>query len=54
MAERLKAANTRFVMPPQLRFAGQPGEQHTMFFCDPCGNPLEAKGFESLETLFNA
>lgn len=54
MAQRLKAADTSFVMPPQLRFAGQPGEQHTMFFCDPFGNPLEVKGFESLETLFNA
>ena len=54
MAERLKAANTAFVMEPQLRFAGQSGEQHTMFFCDPFGNPLEIKGFKSLDTLYDA
>src|SRR5215207_8428116 len=31
LAERLQRAGTPFVMPPQLRFAGQPGEQWTMF-----------------------
>ena len=54
MAARLKAANTAFVMAPQLRFAGQPGEQYTMFFCDPFGNPMEIKGFKSLDTLYKA
>ena len=54
MAARLVAANTVFVLAPQLRFAGQPGEQHTMFFCDPFGNPMEIKGFESLDTLYTA
>lgn len=54
MAERLKAAETVFVLPPQLRFEGQPGEQWTMFFCDPFGNPLEIKGFKSLDTLYAA
>jgi extradiol dioxygenase family protein len=52
MADRLKAAGVPFVVPPQLRFAGQPGEQWTMFFLDPFGNPLEIKGFESLETVY--
>lgn len=54
MAARLTAANTVFIMPPQLRFAGQPGEQYTMFFCDPSGNPMEIKGLASLETLYNS
>ena len=54
MAERLKAANTAFVMEPQVRFEGQSGEQWTMFFCDPFGNPLEIKGFRSLDTLYAA
>ena len=54
MADRLTAASTAFVMAPQLRFAGQPGEQHTMFFRDPFGNPLEVKGFRSLDTLYQA
>lgn len=53
MAERLEAAQTDFVMAPQLRFEGQPGEQWTMFFCDPFGNPLEIKGFKSLETIYS-
>ena len=54
LAERLKAAKFEFVMPPQVRFEGQPGEQWTMFFRDPSGNPIEVKGFRSLETLYDA
>jgi len=54
LADRLQAAGTEFVLPPQLRFAGQPGEQWTMFFCDPFGNPIEVKGFESLDTVYQA
>ena len=52
MAERLQAAGVQFVIEPQRRFAGQPGEQWTMFFLDPFGNPIEVKGFESLETVY--
>ena len=52
LAARLQAAATEFVLPPQLRFEGQPGEQWTMFFCDPSGNPIEIKGFRSLDTLY--
>ena len=52
LAARLQAAGTAFVMEPQVRFAGQPGEQWTMFFRDPSGNPLEIKGFRSLETVY--
>lgn len=52
MADRLTAAGTYFVMPPQARFEGQPGEQWTMFFCDPFGNPLEIKGFRSLDGVY--
>lgn len=54
MAERLQKADTPFVLAPQQRFAGEPGEQWTMFFCDPFGNPLEIKGFKSLDTLYAA
>jgi extradiol dioxygenase family protein len=52
LAARLKQAHTAFVIEPHLRFAGQPGEQWTMFFLDPFGNPIEVKGFESLDTLY--
>lgn len=52
LAERLQAAGIDFVLPPQVRFAGQPGEQWTMFFCDPFGNPIEVKGFASTEAIY--
>jgi extradiol dioxygenase family protein len=54
LAARLRAANTAFVLEPQLRFEGQPGEQWTMFFRDPSGNPIEVKGFRSLSTVYDA
>ena len=52
MADRLQAAGTDFVIAPHLRFEGQPGEQWTMFFRDPFGNPIEIKGFEDLRTVY--
>jgi extradiol dioxygenase family protein len=52
LAQRLSAAGVAFVLPPQRRFAGQPGEQWTMFFRDPAGNPIEVKGFASLEGVY--
>jgi len=52
LAERLKKANTEFVIAPTLRFAGQPGEQSTMFFTDPSGNPIEVKGFVDMQGVF--
>src|SRR5436305_2037680 len=32
LAERLQSAGAEFVIPPTVRFAGQAGEQATMFF----------------------
>jgi extradiol dioxygenase family protein len=52
LAERLQAAGLAFVIEPQQRFAGQPGEQWTMFFLDPFGNPIEIKGFDSLSSVY--
>ena len=52
LAQRLQAAKLEFVMEPQIRFAGQSGEQWTMFFLDPSGNPIEVKGFASLDTVY--
>lgn len=54
LAHRLEQAGVAFVMPPQVRFEGQPGEQWTMFFCDPFGNPIEVKGFATLDQIFAA
>ena len=52
LAERLRAAGVEFAMEPTVRFAGQPGEQATMFFRDPSGNALEIKAFEDDASLF--
>ena len=52
LAERLTAAGVAFVLPPQVRFQGQPGEQWTMFFRDPSGNPIEVKGFADMASVF--
>jgi extradiol dioxygenase family protein len=42
LAERLQGAGTEFVIEPTIRFAGQPGEQATMFLLDPAGNALRS------------
>ncbi|KOV82977.1 glyoxalase [Nocardia sp. NRRL S-836] len=52
LAARLKEAGTRFVIEPYLRFAGQPGEQWTMFLLDPAGNALEFKAFADDAQVF--
>lgn len=52
LADRLNAANVKFVIEPQIRFAGEVGEQATMFFLDPAGNALEFKSLNDLSQLF--
>ena len=39
-----------FIIEPYVRFAGEVGEQGTMFFSDPSGNALEFKGFRDIES----
>jgi extradiol dioxygenase family protein len=50
LAERLRNHQVRFVIEPYVRFAGQPGEQATMFLLDPSGNALEFKSFRDIES----
>lgn len=52
LAERLRAAGQRFVIEPHVRFAGEVGEQATMFLLDPSGNALEFKAFADPTRLF--
>jgi uncharacterized protein len=52
MAGRLRAAGTAFIIEPGIRFAGQVGEQATMFFLDPSGNALEFKSFKDPSQTF--
>ncbi len=54
LADRLQSSGMAFVIEPHRRFAGQPGEQWTMFFLDPFGNPIEVKGFATLETVYQS
>jgi extradiol dioxygenase family protein len=41
-----------FIIEPGIRFAGQPGEQATMFFNDPSGNSLEIKSYKDPQHIF--
>jgi uncharacterized protein len=52
LAAKLKAHGMRFIVEPHVRFAGQVGEQWTMFFLDPSGNALEFKAFADPSRLF--
>jgi extradiol dioxygenase family protein len=52
LADRLVAANTEFVIEPHTRFAGEAGEQSTMFVLDPAGNALEFKAFADDSMVF--
>jgi len=50
LADSLSAAGVQFVIEPYIRFAGQPGEQATLFFLDPSGNALEFKAFKNIDS----
>lgn len=52
LAQKLTEANLAFIIAPTIRFEGQPGEQSTMFFKDPSGNPIEIKGFADEAGVF--
>jgi uncharacterized protein len=52
LADRLKAAGTKFIIEPHTRFKGEVGEQATMFFLDPSGNAVEIKAFANMDSLF--
>jgi extradiol dioxygenase family protein len=54
VAQRLTAAGVPFIIAPRIRFAGQPGEQATMFLRDFSGNALELKAFRHPEHVFTA
>ena len=52
LSARLQAADITFLIEPQIRFAGEVGEQATMFFRDPSGNALEFKAFKDSAMIF--
>ena len=52
LADRLAKKGIDFVIEPKIRFAGEVGEQATMFFLDPSGNALEFKAFADFSLVF--
>ena len=52
LADKLTARGVDFIIAPQIRFEGQPGEQATFFFRDPSGNALEFKAFADDSMIF--
>ncbi|MBV7255993.1 VOC family protein [Pacificimonas sp. WHA3] len=52
LADRLRGKGVAFEIEPHVRFAGQVGEQMTMFLFDPAGNALEFKAMRTPENLF--
>ena len=49
LATKANSFISEFIIEPYIRFAGEPGEQRTMFFSDPSGNALEFKSFKNIE-----
>ena len=52
LSDKLKAEGISFIIEPHIRFAGQVGEQATMFLTDPSGNALEFKSFKDMSQVF--
>ena len=52
LAERLRQSKVEFVIAPDIRFNGLPGEQATFFIRDPSGNALEFKAFGDEGRIF--
>ena len=54
LAKKLQDFELNFIINPSVRFEGQAGEQYTMFFSDPFGNPIEMKSFVDMNQVFQA
>ncbi|MCX7878307.1 MAG: VOC family protein [Ignavibacteria bacterium] len=54
IADKLKANNIEFIIPPTIRYIDELGEQATMFFRDFSGNFLEIKSFRNPEHIFTS
>ena len=53
LADRLEQESCKFLISPRIRFAGEVGEQATLFIIDPSGNALEFKSFADPTQLFS-
>lgn len=52
MVEQLQNKGISFLIEPQVRFEGEPGEQYMFFIADPSGNALEFKALADPTQLF--
>jgi extradiol dioxygenase family protein len=52
LAKKLEKSGISFVIQPEVRFQGLPGEQATFFITDPSGNALEFKAFADDKMVF--
>ena len=52
LSRELQQAGVEFLIEPKIRFAGEVGEQATMFLRDPSGNAIEFKSFRDPDRLF--
>jgi len=52
LRDRLAASGVRCFIGPRTRFAGEPGEQRTLFIRDPDGHALEFKSFADDAMVF--
>lgn len=52
LADAWRREGVSFLVEPHVRFAGQVGEQATLFVRDPSGNAIELKSFRDHTRLF--
>ncbi len=53
LARRLRRARVKFLIEPQVRFRGQPGEQATLFICDPTAMRWSSRHSPTLRASFS-
>jgi hypothetical protein len=53
LADKLTQEKVPFVIEPDIRFRGEPGEQATFFIKDASGNALEFKAFDDESRIFS-
>jgi len=54
LKNRLEKHKIDFIIKPQKRYDGKPGEQQTMFILDFSSNALEFKSFKNDNTVFSS
>jgi len=53
LADKLQSEAIKFIITPDVRFIGLPGEQATMFLEDYSGNSIEFKAYKNPSEVFS-